>query len=80
MAKSLSELEKAVAVHEVQMGRIVSDIQSEKGTRARVNADLFEKLDEMDERQRRSESFQSKLIGGLMVLQFCTMTFLALKK
>lgn len=78
--KPLFELEKTVAVHEAQMKRIVSDIESEKGTRMRVNTELFTKLELMDERQRRSENFQSKMIGALGILQFITMAFIALKK
>lgn len=35
---------------DTQMGRFISDIESEKRTRAQVNRDIFEKLDRISER------------------------------
>lgn len=80
MARTLAELDREVTVHHYQLGRIVSDIESEKRTRAKVNETIIEKLETLDERQRKSEAWQNKMIGGLMVLQFVTMLFVALKK
>lgn len=80
MARTLTELDREVLVHQLQIGRIVSDIESEKRTRASVNSTILAKLETLDERQRKSEAWQNKMIGGLMVLQFVTMLFVALKK
>ncbi len=80
MSLSLNELERVVAVQASQLNRFISDLESEKGTRARVNTEMMDRFDRFDERQRRSEKFQSLMIGGLGVIQFATMTFIALKK
>lgn len=80
MARTLAELDRDLTVQNFQLGRIVSDIESEKRTRAKVNETIIEKLENLDERQRKSEAWQNKMIGGLMVLQFLTMMFVALKK
>lgn len=55
---------------ETQMERILADLDSEKGTRARVNANLVEKLDLIDDRQRKMERIIWMGLGGLAVLQF----------
>lgn len=67
---SVEPLETRVAVLEVQVGRIVSDIESEKATRARVNEDIIDKLDKMDTAQRRTEKILYMGLGALAVLQF----------
>lgn len=43
----LNRLIVEVGTHNHQLGRIVSDIESEKGTRARVNADLNSKVEKI---------------------------------
>lgn len=39
-----------LAVLKTQMARIVSDIESEKATRVRINTELFRRIDESDDR------------------------------
>lgn len=59
-----------VAVLETQVDRIVSDLESEKGTRARVNIEINDKLDKIDDRGRKTERIIWMGLGGLGVLQF----------
>jgi len=75
-----SEMEKMLAVQQAQLDRFISDLESEKGTRSRVNAEMMERFDRFDERQRKSEKFQSMMIGALGIIQFATMVFIAVKK
>lgn len=55
---------------EAQVGRLASDQESEKGTRARVNAEFTRRLDQIDASQRKLERIIYMGIGGLAVLQF----------
>lgn len=55
---------------EAQIDRLVSDAESEKGTRARVNSDFTKRLDTIDENQRKLERIIYMGLGGLAVLQF----------
>lgn len=59
-----------LALVEQQMERICSDIESEKGTRARVNTELNRRLDDIDAAQRKLERIIYMAAGGLAVLQF----------
>lgn len=52
------------------MGRIVSDIESEKDTRARANHAAMEMLKGIDQSQRKTEKLVWCGLGGLAVLQF----------
>lgn len=58
-----------VAVLKTQMMRIVSDIESEKETRARSNADIYKKLEKITEGQDRTNRILYMMVGGLMALQ-----------
>lgn len=60
---------------EIQMERIVSDIESEKETRARVNADLYAKLDKIQENQQHQARILYMMLGGMMVLQVVLQLF-----
>lgn len=54
---------------EIQMERIVSDIESEKETRSRVNTDIYAKLDKIQGAQEQTNRILWMMLGGLMVLQ-----------
>ncbi len=54
---------------EIQMERIVSDIESEKETRARVNSDIYAKLEKIQDAQQQTNRILYMMLGGLMVLQ-----------
>lgn len=54
---------------EIQMERIVSDIESEKGTRARINSDIYAKLEKIQDAQQQTNRILWMMLGGLMVLQ-----------
>ncbi len=66
---------------EVQISRIIADIESEKGTRARVNDDIYRKLDDIRDRaeekfnrlldgQQKNAKINWMMLGGLMVIEF----------
>ncbi len=70
-----------LAVLKMQVDRIVSDIESEKATRSRVNMELMhridesdnrtaEKIEELDRNQRRSDRLIYMMLGGIAVIQF----------
>ena len=52
---SLNEVECRLAVVEAQLGRIVSDIESEKRTRADSNSEVKRMLSRIDDRLRHCE-------------------------
>lgn len=52
-----------------QMNRIVSDIESEKGTRRRASEYYQKRLDEIDRTLRNHERLLYAGIGGLAVLE-----------
>lgn len=72
--------ETRLAILEMQMGRIVSDIESEKGTRARTNEQLFRENKEIRDTQEKHSRMLYMGLGGLMVLQFVIGLLVALKK
>jgi len=57
-------------LHEQQLGRIVSDIESEKGTRSRLNSEFTHRLDQIDAQQRKLERIIYMGLGALGILQF----------
>jgi hypothetical protein len=70
-----------IAVLKAQWARIVADIESEKATRARVNHELLQRIDESDDRtaerfdevrreQRKSDRVLYMILGGLVLIQF----------
>lgn len=61
-------LETRVTVLEVQFGRIVSDIESEKETRARANSALQDNVDSLRNDQLKNAKVTWILIGGLIVI------------
>lgn len=69
MQHSEQQLISEVAVLKTQMMRIVSDIESEKDTRARTNADIYGKLEKINDGQDRTNRILYMMLGGLMVLQ-----------
>lgn len=69
MQHSEQQLISEVAVLKTQMMRIVSDIESEKETRARSNADIYNKLEKITEGQDRTNRILYMMVGGLMALQ-----------
>lgn len=69
----VTRLERYQVRTEAQMDRIVSDIESEKGTRARSNADL-------ELRMRCVEKALWKGAGAIMALQVVLSVILALIK
>lgn len=54
---------------ETQMGRLVSDAQSEKGTRSRSNDRIDKRFDGMEKRLRYVERNMYIAMGGLAVLE-----------
>lgn len=54
---------------EIQIERLVSDVESEKATRARVNADIYSKLEKIQDAQEKTNRILYMMLGGLMVLQ-----------
>lgn len=62
-----------VAKLEVQVERFRSDLESEKGTRARVNSDLYDKMDELGSEfragQKETNHVVYRMVGGLIALQ-----------
>lgn len=60
---------KVVQIEE-QLARLVSDAESEKDTRRRVNEGLSKQLREIEDRQRKQERIIYMGLGGLAVLQF----------
>jgi len=60
---------------EIQMERIVSDIESEKGTRARINSDIYAKLEKIQDAQQQTNRILWMMLGGLMVLQIVLQFF-----
>lgn len=51
------------------MARIIADIESEKGTRARTNEDIYDKLEKIRDVQDRTNRIIYMMVGGLMVIQ-----------
>lgn len=54
---------------EIQMERYTAELESEKGARARVNSDIYAKLDRISEKQDQTNRIIWMMIGGLAVLQ-----------
>lgn len=54
---------------ELQQARYNAELESEKGTRARVNSDINAKLDKISENQERTNRIVWMMLGGLSVLQ-----------
>lgn len=54
---------------EIQMERYTSELESEKGTRARANSDIYAKLDKIQDAQLQTNRILWMMLGGLMVLQ-----------
>lgn len=57
-----------VSLLELQMERIVSDIESEKGTRMRANSEISVELKEIRDGQRKTDKIIWMMMGGLAVL------------
>ena len=53
--KSAQDLGERMVAIETQMKRFASDVESEKDTRRRSNAAIFDRFDRFDERMRRME-------------------------
>ena len=51
------------------MERFVSELESEKGTRSRANADIHVHLDRIRDMQERTNRILYMMMGGLVVLQ-----------
>lgn len=64
------ELSERVAVLKEQVGRLVSDAESEKDTRRRVNADIFERFKAFDERLRKIDKSIWMATGAIGVIVF----------
>lgn len=67
-------VEKLLNEHEarinIQLGRILSDIESEKGTRQRLHADWKSETDALNRRLLSLEKHVSVGIGIIVALQF----------
>lgn len=70
MSATLHELELRMTKVELQVGRIASDIESEKDSRARANSEILSQLRAIDTAQRKQEKMLWGGAGGLAVLQF----------
>lgn len=62
------ELPGRVLALEHRVGRIESDIESEKGTRARINADLSQQIAKIHEHLKDQDRFQNRSLGALIVI------------
>jgi hypothetical protein len=62
------ELWERVAVLKEQVGRLVSDAESEKDTRRRVNADIFERFKVFEERLRKIDKSIWLATGAISVI------------
>ena len=58
-----------VTVIETQLERIVSDIESEKGTRSRINSEHDRKVDALTTAQDRTNRILYSMLGGFAVIQ-----------
>ena len=65
-----NEIAIKVVQMDKQIERLVSDAESEKDTRRRVNEGISNQLREIEERQRKQERIIYMGLGGLAVLQF----------
>lgn len=61
------ELSERVAVLDEQIKRLVSDAESEKDTRRRVNADIFERFKVFEERLRKIDKSIWMATGAIML-------------
>jgi hypothetical protein len=59
-----------IGVLEYQVGRIVSDIESEKGTRMRTNQAILDEIVELKKAQRTSDRIIWTALGALGLLQW----------
>lgn len=64
---------------ETQVARIVSDAESEKDTRKRVNTEITRRFDVFDDRFRKMEKTIWISTGGFAVLMIILNVWLALK-
>lgn len=55
--------------HDAQIERMVSDIESEKRTRANVNSDFKKDLNDIREAQKRSDKILWSGLGAIWLLQ-----------
>jgi acyl-CoA hydrolase len=93
MERSPHDLPARVTALEVQVERIVSDIESEKSTRARSTKSLFDLMNELDEKQemrldrlseKQEEKYEElrgtvlKMVGAVLAFQFIIATGIAI--
>lgn len=80
MPNGHTDLERRVSKIEVQMERFIADIESEKGTRARVNGEITTRLSHIEDKQdQRGEKFDDRMrklevrvamfMGGLAAIE-----------
>jgi hypothetical protein len=69
MNQSEASIQSRVTRIEMQMERYTSELESEKATRARVNSDVYAKLDRISEKQDQTNRIIWMMLGGLGVLQ-----------
>lgn len=67
--KRIELLEKQMLVMETQLDRIISDIESEKGTRSRASRELSEAVTALDKRLRLVEKSIWIAFGLLLAAQ-----------
>lgn len=63
-------IETRLRIIETRLGRIESDIESEKGTRARVNESVTVKLEKLSDHMSRQDKIIFTGMGVLACLQF----------
>lgn len=73
-------LERMDALQEQKIGRLASDQDSEKGTRKRMNAEILSQLESVKSAIHKSDVFQARLMGGLILLNALIGAYAALKK
>lgn len=74
LSQRVERLEKQFLVLHTQQQRIISDIESEKDTRARVNIDTLDGIKELDKRVRLLEKAIWIGIGVVVVVEFLLKT------
>lgn len=63
-----------------QLGRLISDAESEKGTRARVNTELDQKFDIIFKTLNKQNSLLYMILGGIIVANAIIIIFLEVIK
>src|SRR5690349_11185154 len=73
-------LERMDALQEQKIGRVVSDQESEKFTRKRMNTEILSQIEMVKSAIHKSDVFQARLLGGLILLNALIGAYAAFRK